>query len=344
MWSRSPSPYHHHIQIWSVVSYLVWTLNKNGLTNKYAHQKTIKIYICFCNLHGPFVLLSLITLHCHHIFYSHFACLLVFTPIKSIHFTKRNKARSICCKKKAWSIQFASTSSSSPLLLLLFLSSPSAFWLWVLWRKVSPAACMLVSSQFAISAKPCCLAAAFYRAQWIYARFNLICMVILIRRATGRNRACTSRNKATGFHVMHQGGEEVACRRTRPGLLHQRPDACKHGDASPRSLSKMGMQKRQERSGVQKVYCTLERSVQGVAAASIFFPLLIHQPCCCGAKGEQSLQSPQIGARAKVCGNLLTWSEKSGGILLLANLSWIWIHTTTASIVWQDKILLLLHC
>jgi hypothetical protein len=147
---------------------------------------------------------------------------------------------------------------------LLFLSSPSAFWLWVLWRKVSPAACMLVSSQFAISAKPCCLAAAFYRAQWIYARFNLICMVILIRRATGRNRACTSRNKATGFHVMHQGGEEVACRRTRPGLLHQRPDACKHGDASPCSLSKMGMQKRQERSGVQKVYCTLERSVQGV--------------------------------------------------------------------------------
>jgi hypothetical protein len=43
-----------------------------------------------------------------------------------------------------------------------------------------------------------------------------------------------------------------------------------------------------------------------VAAASFFFPLLIHQPCCCGAKGEQSLQSPQIGARAKVCGNLLT--------------------------------------
>jgi hypothetical protein len=53
----------------------------------------------------------------------------------------------------------------------------------------------------------------------------------------------------------------------------------------------------------------LERAGVQWAAASIF---LIPQPCC-GDKGEQSLQSPQIGARArKVVETFLR--EKPGGI------------------------------
>ena len=119
-------------------------------------------------------------------------------------------------------------------------------------------------------------------------------MVIRSGLGEGLNHACTSRNKATNFHVMHQEGEAA-------GGLGAAPLAL--------LLSKIG-KKRRERP---ESYCAppgpeTGRAGEGVqrAAVKIIFPLLIPQPCC-GDKGEQSLQSPQIGARAKEsCGNLFT--------------------------------------
>ena len=86
----------------------------------------------------------------------------------------------------------------------------------------------------------------------------------------------------------------------------------------------------------------LERACSG--QPSIFFPLLIPQPCC-GDKGEQSLQSPQIGARAKEsCGNLFTWKTWRYSTSWLATSS---AHSThwyaAASIVWKI-VSYILHC
>ena len=120
----------------------------------------------------------------------------------------------------------------------------------------------------------------------------------------GRNHACTSRNKATNFHVMHQEGFYFKKKMHQEGRLLAAwalpPLRCssqklaKKGESVPKVTAPRPALKR----------AGLERACSG--QPSIFFPLLIPQPCC-GDKGEQSLQSPQIGARAKEsCGNLFT--------------------------------------
>jgi len=83
----------------------------------------------------------------------------------------------------------------------------------------------------------------------------------------------------------------------------------------PLLLSKMG----KKGESVQKVTVPgpeTGRAGEGVqrAAVKIIFPLLIPQPCC-GDKGEQSLQSPQIGARPRKVVETFLREKPAGGIL-----------------------------